>query len=75
MLAVGCADAIAPWRPRPDAMATHQSRDPLAADGVALAAQFGVDARCPVSIPVLRMDPPDVDQQLAVGNLARALRA
>jgi hypothetical protein len=54
-------------------MAAHEPRDALAADGMALGAQLGVDARCSVSFPVLRMDPPDVDQQLAVGDFARAL--
>jgi hypothetical protein len=53
---------------------THEPCDPLAADGVALSAQFGVNARRTVAFPVLRMDPPDLGQQLAVGDLARALR-
>jgi hypothetical protein len=48
----------------------HDPFDPLAADGFALGAQFGVDARRSVSFPVLRMDPPDVDQQRAIGDLA-----
>jgi len=55
-------------------MAVHEPRDPLAADGLALGAQFDVNAWCSVSFPVLRMDPLDVGQQLAVGDLARALR-
>ena len=50
-------------------MLAHDSFDPLAADGLALGAQFGVDARRSVSFPVLRMDPPDVDQQRAIGDL------
>jgi hypothetical protein len=52
----------------------HEPRDPLAVDGVALGTQFSVDARRPVSFAVLRMDPPDVNQQLAVSDLAPALR-
>jgi hypothetical protein len=55
-------------------MTPHEPRDPLAAGGMTLGAQFGVNARCSVSFPVLRMDPPDVGQQLAVGDLVRALR-
>ena len=51
-------------------MLAHDPFDPLAADGLAL----GVDARRSVSFPVLRMDPPDVDQQRAIGDLARAHR-
>ena len=74
MSAVGRADSIALRRPSLDAMAVHEPRDPLAADGVALGAQFDVNAWCSVSFPVLRMDPLDVGQQLAVGDLARALR-
>jgi hypothetical protein len=74
MLAVGGADAKAAWRPRPDAVLAHDPCDPLTADGMALGAQFGVNARRPVSFPVLHMDPPDIGQQLAVGDLARALR-
>jgi hypothetical protein len=48
----------------------HDPFDPLAADGLALGAQFGVDARRSVSFPVLRVDPPDVDQQRAIGDIA-----
>jgi hypothetical protein len=39
-----------------------------------LGPQFGVDARRSVSFPVLRMNPPDVDQQRAIDDLARAHR-
>jgi hypothetical protein len=53
-------------------MLTHDPLDPLAADGLALVPQFGVDARRSVSFPVLCMNPPDVDQQRAIGNLAQA---
>ena len=74
MLAVGCAHAIAARRPRPDTMLAHDPFDPLAADGLALGPQFGVDARRSVSFAVLRMNPPDVDQQRAIGDLARARR-
>jgi hypothetical protein len=55
-------------------MLSHEPRDPLAADAMSFGAQFGVNARCAIPFPVLRMDPPDVDQQLAVGHLAWALR-
>jgi hypothetical protein len=49
---------------------THDPFDPLTVDGLALGAQFGVDARRSVSFSVLRMDPPDVDQQRAIGVTA-----
>ena len=55
-------------------MLAHDPLDPLAADGMALGAQLGMDARRSISFPVLGMNPPDVDQQLAVGDLAWALR-
>ena len=74
MLAVGCAHAIAARGPRPDTVLAHVPFDPLAADGLALGAQFGVDARPSVSFPVLRMDPPDVDQQRTIGDLPWAVR-
>src|SRR5215470_11050851 len=74
MFAFRRADAIAARRPRLDAVLAHDPGDPLAADGMALGAQFGVDARRSVSFPVLRMNPPDVDQQRAVSDIARALR-
>jgi hypothetical protein len=61
-------------RPRLDAVLSHDPRDPLSADGMALGAEFGVNARRSISFPVLRMDPSDVDQQLAVGDLARTHR-
>jgi hypothetical protein len=51
-------------------MLAHDPFDPLAANGLALGAQFGVDARRSVSFPMLRMDPPDVGQQRAIGDLA-----
>jgi hypothetical protein len=70
MLAVGRADPIAVWRPCPDAVLAHERRDPLAVDGVALGTQFGMNARRSVSCPVLRMNSPDVHQQLTVGDLA-----
>jgi hypothetical protein len=73
MLAVGGADAIAVRHPSPDTMAAHDPLDPLAADGIALGAQFGMDARRSVPFPVLCMNPPDIGQQLAIGDLARAL--
>jgi len=48
--------------------------DPLAADGLTLGSQFGVDARRSVSFLVLCMNPPDIGQQIAIGDLARAVR-
>jgi hypothetical protein len=42
-------------------MLAHDPFDPLATDGLALGAQFGMDARRSISFPVLRMNPPDVD--------------
>src|SRR5262244_2291706 len=74
MLAVGCAHAIAARRPRPDTMLAHDPFDPLAADGLACGAQFGMDARRSVSFLVLCMNPPDIGQQIAIGDLARAVR-
>ena len=74
MLAVGCAHAIAARRPCPDTVLAHDPFDPLAADGLTLGPQFGVDARRSVSFPVLRMDPPDVDQQRTIGDLPWAVR-
>jgi hypothetical protein len=60
MLAVGCAHAIAARRACPDTVLAYDPFDPLAADGLARAAQFGMDARRSVSFLVLRMDPPDI---------------
>jgi hypothetical protein len=54
-------------------MLAHDPRDPLAADGLALGAQFGVDAWRSVSFAVLRMNPRDIDQQRAIGDRAGAL--
>src|SRR3979411_2503857 len=73
MLAVGRAYAIAAWRVSPDAVLAHHPLDPLAADGLALGTQLGMNTRCPISAAVLRMNPPDIDQQLAIGDLAQAL--
>ena len=56
MLAVGCAHAIAARGPSPEAVLAHDPFDPLAADGLALGAQFGVDARRSVSFLVLHMN-------------------
>ena len=55
-------------------MLAHDPLDPLATDGLALGAQFGMDVRRSISFPVLRMKPPDIDQQLTIGDRARALR-
>jgi len=55
-------------------MLAQHPLDPLAADGLTLGAQFGVDARRPIPFPVPRMNPPDLDQQLAIGDLAQAVR-
>ena len=75
MLAVGCAHAIAARSPRPNTVLAHDPFDPFAADGLTLGPQFGVDARRSVSFPVLRMDPPDVDRQRTIGDLAWAVRS
>jgi hypothetical protein len=40
MLAVGRTDSIAARRPRPDAILSHEPRDPLAADAMSFGAQF-----------------------------------
>ena len=55
-------------------MPVHYPLDPLAADILTLSAQLGMDARCPIAAPVIGMNPPDIAQQLAIGDLARALR-
>jgi hypothetical protein len=52
----------------------HHLLDPLAADTLALGTQFGMDARCPIPAPVIGINPPDIGQQFAIGDLARALR-
>jgi hypothetical protein len=72
MLAVGCANTIPAWRVSPDAVPVPHPLDPLAADDLALGAQLGMNSRYPISAPVLGMNPPDIDQQLAIGDLARA---
>src|SRR5947207_7790550 len=36
-------------------------------------ARSSLNTRCPISAAVLRMNPPDIDQQLAIGDLAQAL--
>jgi len=74
MLAVGRAHAIAAWRVSPDAVPVHHPLDPLAADTLALSAQFGVDTRCPIPAPMIGVNPPDIAQPLAIGDLARAFR-
>ena len=55
-------------------MLAHDPLDPLAADGLTLGSQFSVDARRSVSFLVLCMNPPDIGQQIAIGDLARAVR-
>jgi hypothetical protein len=75
MLAVGCAHAIAARRPSPETVPAHDPLDPLAADGLTLGSQFGVDAWRSVSFLVLCMNPPDIGQQIAIGDLARAVRS
>jgi hypothetical protein len=74
MIAIGRAHTIAPRRVSPDAMSAHHPLDPFTADILALGTQFGVDARCPIAAPVISMNPPDIGQQLTIGDLARALR-
>ena len=74
MLAVGCAQAIGARRPSPQTVLAHDPFDPLAADGLTRGAQFGVDARRSVSFLVLHMNPPDIGQQITIGDLARAVR-
>jgi hypothetical protein len=74
MLAVGRAHAIAAWRSSPDTMLAHHPLDPLTADGLALGTQLGMDARRTISFPVVSMNAPDIVQQRAIGNPARALR-
>jgi hypothetical protein len=74
MLAVGRAHATAARQVSWDAVPAHHPLDPLAADTLAFGTQFGVDTRCPLSAPVAGMNPPDIAQQLAMGDLARAFR-
>lgn len=75
MPAVGRADPTAPRHPRPNAGFAHHPLDPLAADGAALGARFGAEARRPVSAPMAGGNPPDIGRQPAVGNLAQTLRS
>src|SRR4051812_21233042 len=74
MFAIGRAHTIAAWRVSSDAVPVHHPLDPLAADGLTLSTQLGVDTRCPIPTPVVSMNPPDIGQQLAIGDLARTLR-
>jgi len=52
----------------------HDPFDPLAADGLTRGSPSGYYARRSVSFLVLCMNPPDTGQQIAIGNLARAVR-
>jgi hypothetical protein len=72
MLAVGRAYAITARHPSPDAMPAHDPLHPFAAGGPAFGTQLGMDARPPISAPVVGMNPPDIAQQFAIGDLARA---
>jgi hypothetical protein len=74
MFAVGCAHPVAAWRPSPDGVPAHQPFDPLVADGLALGPQLSMNARRAISFPVASMNPPDIAQELTIGDLARALR-
>jgi hypothetical protein len=56
----------------PDRALAHDPFDPLAADGLALGAQFGVDARRSVSF-LLRMTR-RMSTSSAIGDLAWAVR-
>jgi hypothetical protein len=54
-------------------MLVHQPFDPLAADGLALGLQLGMDSRHAVSFPMVSMNALDIAHQRAIGDLARAL--
>jgi hypothetical protein len=41
---------------------------------LAFGTQLGMDARRPISFPVVSMNPLDIAQELTIGDLARALR-
>jgi len=58
----------------PDAMPPPHPLDPLGVDGLALGTQRGMNAPGLIAAPVLRVNPPDIDRQLAIGDLARAFR-
>jgi len=47
--------------------------DPLAAEGVALGPQLGMDARRAISFPMASMNALDIAQEPTIGDLARAL--
>jgi hypothetical protein len=51
----------------------HHPLDPLAADGVALGPQLGMDARSAISFAVMSMNAADIAQEPTIGDLARAL--
>src|SRR4051812_36330172 len=72
MLAVGRAHTIAAWCLGPDAVPAHHPFDPLAADALARGTQFGMNTWCPIAASMGGMNPPDIAQQLAIGDLARA---
>ena len=74
MLGAGGAHEIAARRPSPETVLAHDPLDPLAAGGLTFGSQFGVDARRCASFLVLCMNPTDIDQQIAIGDLARAVR-
>jgi len=58
----------------PDAMPAHHPLDPFAADVPAFGTPLGRDARCPIAAPMVGVNRSDFAQQLAIGDLARALR-
>ena len=54
-------------------MLAHHPLDPLAAEGVALGPQLGMDARRAISFPMASMNALDIAQEPTIGDLARAL--
>ena len=74
MLAVGRAHEITARGSSPDTILAHHPFDPLAADGLALGLQLGIDARRTVSFPMVSMNVLDITQQRVIGDLAPALR-
>jgi hypothetical protein len=65
---------MAARRPRPETVLAYDPLNPLAADTLALGTQFGMDARRSVSFLVLRVNLPDIGQQISIGDLAGAVR-
>jgi hypothetical protein len=72
VMAVGGAYSESPRRYCPDAVMTHETFDAATARRVSLRAQGRVDPGRAISPAMRGMNPPDLGQQDAIGNLAWA---